>query len=92
MPTVESYLEFWASLNEPDRMAFTEEALSIARSEGLGLANADVWDTLGWVFADGARNQSDTASATTGVCLAAAMFSMAETLRNPPGTPRLPLQ
>ena len=82
-PDIDTYLTFWASLDETDRMDFTAEALEIARAEKLNLLNADMWETLGWVFADRASSPADRDVAVTGVCLAAAMFAQAEHVRNP---------
>lgn len=84
MSTVEKYLEFWAMLDEPARMGFTAEALAVVQREGLDMSGPEEWDTLGWTFADRARSHPDTEKAATGVGMAAAMFAMAETLRNPP--------
>ena len=83
MPDRENYLAFWASLAESDRMDFAGEALVIARAEGFDTTNPDLWDTLGWVFADRAQSQTDQAMAVTGIGLAAAMFDQAELLRTP---------
>ena len=84
MSTVENYLEFWLMLDETARMEFTAEALAVVEKEGLDMSGPEEWDTLGWVFADTARNHPDTDKAVTGVGMAAAMFAMAESLRNPP--------
>ena len=66
-PDIDTYLTFWASLDETDRMDFTAEALEIARAEKLNLLNADMWETLGWVFADRASSPADRDVAVTGV-------------------------
>ena len=84
MTTVEKYLEFWVMLDESARMEFTAEALAVVEKEGLDMSGPDEWDTLGWVFADRARSHPDVEKAATGVGMAAAMFAMAESLRNPP--------